>query len=85
MQPHGLIFAWNRNLERWVAVRVRMSASQILNLSSPQLMAAFKNRIDADMSASCSCRSADDACDDAGLVKLAKISMNDAGRLVLQP
>ena len=83
MQPHGLIFAWNRNLERWVAVRVRMSASQILNLSSPQLMAASKNLIDADMSASCSCRSAD-ACD-AGLVKLAKISMNDAGRLVLQP
>jgi hypothetical protein len=48
-------------------------------------MAASKNRIDADMSASCICRSADDACDDAGLVKLAKISMNDAGRLVLQP
>jgi len=45
-------------------------------------MAASKNRIDADMSASCICRSADDACDDAGLVKLAKISMNDAGRLV---
>lgn len=84
MQPHGLIFAWNRDLERWVAVRVRMSASQIVNLSSPQLMAASTNLIDADVSASCSCRSADDDCD-AGLVKLTKISMNDAGRLVLQP
>ena len=79
VQPHGLIFAWNRDLERWVAVRVRMSASQILNLSSPQLMAASTNLIDADMSASCSCRSADDDCD-VGLVNQADQDLNERRR-----